>query len=210
MEFNLELLRVIDNKNICILSDKNPLSNLKENEHGGYSYNPFNILRDVWVDIYNGIGDLDVLETILIDKIKVNSKDFLELLEKISVHECLSYMRLNVEKRLLSITLSDRSELLIKKMLIKLPVSMVLGIIYGSITQTSDYILQNKGTFKSRNESYIAGVLYNKVENYFERALANNWSLKPYNRDFNLPQSSLSRLLFIMDPKNRTGMIEIK
>ena len=68
--------------------------------------------------------------------------------------------------------------------------------IYGSITQTSDYILQNNGTFKSRNESYIAGVLYNKIENYFERALANNWSLKPYNRDFNLPQSSLSRLLF--------------
>lgn len=196
IEFDRELLRVIDNKNICILSDKNPLSNLKENEHGGYSYNPFNILRDVWVDVYNGIGDLDVLETILIDKIKANSEDFFELLEEISVNECLSYMKLNVEKRSLSITLSDRSEILIKKMLIVRPVNVIFGIIYGSITQTSDYILQNNGTFKSRNESYIAGVLYNKIENYFERALANNWSLKPYNRDFNLPQSSLSRLLF--------------
>jgi hypothetical protein len=196
IELDRELLRVIDDKNICILSDKNPLSNLQENENGGYSYNLFNILRDVWVDVYNGIGDLEVLETILIDKIKANSEEFFELLEEISVHECLSYMRLNVEKRSLSITLSDRSEILIKKMLIKFPVNIIWGIIFSSIKNTSDYILQNKGTFKSRNESYIAGVLYNKIENYFERALANNWSLKPYNRDFNLPQSSLSRLLF--------------
>lgn len=196
IEFDRELLRVIDNKNICILSDKNPLSNLQENENGGYSYNLFNILRDVWVDVYNGIGDLGVLETILIDEIKANSEAFFELLEEVSFHECLSYMKLNVEKRSLSITLSDRSELLIKKMLIKFPVNIIWGIIFSSIKNTSDYILQNKGTFKSRNESYIAGVLYNKIENYFERALANNWSLKPYNRDFNLPQSSLSRLLF--------------
>lgn len=195
-ELDLELLQSLDSRNICIISDINPLSNLQENEYGTYSYSLYNILRDIWIDGYNGFNDISLIDNYLLNKINTNTEEFFQVIEKISVYECIAYLQLNLEKRSIAVDISERAYTLMKKMLKIFPVNVIWGIIFSSIRYTSDYVLQNKGNFKSRKESYIAGVLYNKIESYYEKALVNNWELKEYSRDYNLPQSSLSRLVF--------------
>ncbi|HLX52950.1 MAG TPA: hypothetical protein VKR58_03365 [Aquella sp.] len=130
------------------------------------------------------------------EKISTNPEELYQIIIKISVYECIAHLQLNLKRRSIVTNVSERAHSLFKKLLDSFSVNIIWGIIYSSIKSTSDYILKHKGTYKSRNESYLATVLYNKIESFAERALINNWDLTAFKRDFDLPQSSISRLVF--------------
>ena len=69
--------------------------------------------------------------------------------------------------------------------------AQVYNFIWRATKDAAAYYMRSSISKRQAANSVVGNISRN-----MERALANGWDVKPFNRNYNLPQSSLSRIIF--------------
>ncbi len=119
------------------------------------------------------------------------SLEIKQLCEEVALQECLAYLDYQLTARHFVFSPRKKTKEVFKKLLQKYSVAQMYNFIYRACRYASDEY-QKRQISKEQAANLIPGA----VQRYAERAEAEGWEITPYKRDFNLPQSELSVVLY--------------
>lgn len=116
---------------------------------------------------------------------------FFELCKDLQLVECLVFLKLMMQRYDFSFIPGEKTKQVINQCLIRFSVAQVCNFILRAAKDSAAYYVSGRvSKFQAANS--VVG----RISNNMERALANDWVVTPLSRNYKLPQSSLSRLVF--------------
>lgn len=147
-----------------------------------YYLNITNSTMDIMEDLMNPTLDsLDIQD----------AKEIVAIWNKIALNECLEYLRYKMSSVGLELNAGEKTYLTFNELLKNYSVSQIMNIIYRSISQATHQIMERK-----LSKKHGANLVIHNCLSYGEKAVANQWDVMGYRRDFNCKQSILSELFF--------------
>lgn len=119
--------------------------------------------------------------------------DVVFLAKELSYIECISYIRFTLSEHGLEFNPGEKTELIIYNALNNFSVSQIYNFIWRAAKDAAAFYLR-----AATNKKHAANTIVSNIEKQVDRALANNWNVTPYKRNYAMPQSAVSRTLFNM------------
>ena len=98
-----------------------------------------------------------------------------------------------LEEHQLYLSPGEKSRQMLSRCLEHFSVAQVYNFIWRAAKDAAAYYMRS-----SISKRQAANSVVGNISRSMERALANEWEVKPFGRNYNLPQSSLSRVIFNM------------
>lgn len=117
--------------------------------------------------------------------------DWRELWKEISLHECLSYLRLVLGEHGLPFRPGEKTHLVLDETLESFSVAQVWGMIWRAGRDAAAFFMRRNAT-----RPHAANTVVGSIQRHAERALSEGWDIQPFNRDRRLPRSALSQVFF--------------
>ena len=114
-----------------------------------------------------------------------------DIWREIALGECLDYLIYQMNKVGFNFSPGDKTVAVINELLDSFSVSQVYSIIYKGITNATRYYQEGGISKKQAANSVIS-----RCQGFAEKALIEGWDISKYKRIKELPQSSLSQILF--------------
>jgi RNase P subunit RPR2 len=194
VEFDLKILNELFDAKIIRVSYLSNLETitLKENNYSFYISKvkwliPFDDKIFQLASFYN---DLEA---------RIKSQGFIEnhfdeivlLCQEISKIECLAYLDRTLAQNGLTYSYGEKTHAVITHALENFSVAQVYNFIWRSAKDATGFHQQHRVS-----KDHAAKTVVGSIERQAERALANQWEIKPFTRHSQYPQSILSRILF--------------
>ena len=117
--------------------------------------------------------------------------EFITLCKEVQLNECLGFLKVILEDHQLYLSPGEKTRQVLSQCLEKFSVAQVYNFIWRAAKDAAAYYMRSSISKRQAANSVVGNISRN-----MERALANGWEVKPFNRNYNLPQSSLSRIIF--------------
>jgi hypothetical protein len=174
-----------------IVSQDSDLDHVTLKDDGGYSFvlNKAQFLiphpdpKALIVEIDNILTSDDYAE--------LNRNELKALAREISLQECLVYLERALSEHQLQYSLGEKTVLVLNKGLETYSVSQMYCFIWRAAKDAAAFYARSRVS-----RDHAAKTVVGNVEKQIERASANGWDVASYRRNFDHPQSILSRVLF--------------
>ena len=190
--YSIEILKQLYRDNILLIDPSSNLSAFNFHNDGSFS---FSITEVIWLINYkDNISSLQSMigEIVCMPEFfDTYSLEIKQLCEEVALQECLAYLDYQLTARHFVFSPGEKTKAVFNKLLQKYSVAQMYNFIYMACRYASDKY-QKRQIPKKQAANLIPGV----VQRYGERAEAEGWEIKSYKRDFNLPQSELSVVLY--------------
>ncbi len=110
---------------------------------------------------------------------------------EIALEECKEFFRYTARERGLPNASEKSNETMLKNLLKDFSVAQCYRIIWGGAQQASDFLVRKRCS-KQHAANYSVGC----CQRWSDRARAEDWEVKHFKRNFNLPRSALSHTFF--------------
>lgn len=110
---------------------------------------------------------------------------------EIALAECKEFFRYSAEERRLPEAGEKSTETMLKSLLQHFSVAQCCRIIWPGAQRAADFLARRRCTAK-----HAANYMIGECQRWADRARAENWEVKPFKRNFNLPRSSISHVFF--------------
>lgn len=110
---------------------------------------------------------------------------------EIALAECKEYFRHSAEERELPEAGEKSTETMLRYLLESYSVAQCYRIIWTGAQRASDFLVRKRCSRK-----HAANYMIGECQRWADRARAENWEVKPFKRDFNLPRSAISHVFF--------------
>lgn len=190
-EYGVTILRELYSSKLLIVSPDSNLDRIELDGRGGYSFYMGEV--EFILPSSNPAGFINAIEEdLLTPDFFENHKAELEFFAKeIALQECLAYLDRVLMEHKLQYSPGDKTSLVLKKGLESYSVAQMCSFIWRSAKDAAAFYARNK---VSKDHAAKTGV--GSIERQIERALANEWTVAAYRRNYDHPQSVLSRTLF--------------
>lgn len=125
------------------------------------------------------------------DEYLFNNEFCYELWKEINLNESIQYFQHHMNKVKFNTEIGEKTRKTFERIVDYFSLSEIFYIIHKSIANGTK--LYQSGEY---SKTHAINIVKREISNYSERVIANNWSLTGYNRDYNLPESTLSKILF--------------
>lgn len=119
--------------------------------------------------------------------------EFIALCKEVQLNESLGFLKTILEDHKLYLSPGEKTRQVLSQCLEKFSVAQVYNFIWRAAKDAAAYYMRSPISKRQAANSVIGNISRN-----MERAVANDWDVKPFHRNYNLPQSSLSRIVFNM------------
>jgi hypothetical protein len=124
------------------------------------------------------------------DVLNARRDELLALAKEISLLECLSFLGHVLAEHRLTLTPSDKTKIVLSRALEVCSVSQVYNLIWSATRAAAAFCM------RGANRRHAANSVVGNIQRHLDRALANNWTIGAFRRNFSLPQSILSQVVF--------------
>jgi hypothetical protein len=114
-----------------------------------------------------------------------------DLWSEVALEECKQYFLSEMEKVGFDFSIGEKTILVFKDLLHNFSVSQIFGIIYSSITYATRLLQE-----KTLTKKHAANSVVTFCQRRGEKAIAEKWDLRSYHRNYHLPQTMVSQVLF--------------
>lgn len=157
----------------------------------------FSLVNAIWrLEFQEGdsLGNvLKRLEDLLSDSeyIETVSDELCELITEISLMECLAYLEYNLGEHNLPFKPGEKTKNVFLQAMKTLSVAQIYTFIWRACKDAAAYYMRG-GISKQQAANAVVG----NIQRQHERAIANSWTVGEFKRNYNLPQSILSQVVF--------------
>lgn len=110
---------------------------------------------------------------------------------EIALAECKEYFRHSAEERELPEAGEKSTETMLRYLLESLSVAQCYRVIWICAQRASDFLVRKRCSRK-----HAANYMIGECQRWADRARAENWEVKPFKRNFDLPRSAISHVFF--------------
>jgi len=114
-----------------------------------------------------------------------------ELCDELALEECLAYLENALAEHRLGYEFGDKTRSVITKALNSFSVAEMYNFIWRAAKDAAAFYQRGAGS-----KDHASKTVLGSIERQCERALANGWQVTPFKRNWNLPQSELSRVVY--------------
>ncbi|WP_299876442.1 hypothetical protein [uncultured Cocleimonas sp.] len=114
-----------------------------------------------------------------------------ELIDTLRFEECTAFLKLMQSQHGFDYRVGKKTAHVLKQLLNTLSVAQVYSFIWSSAKDSASYYLRKKVSKRQASNTVIGN-----IERKFDRFIANEWDIPAYKRNFELPISSVSLVLF--------------
>lgn len=188
---DLDLIKSIYAANLICVSPISDLNSITLSENNGYSFYidkvKFIPPSENPIAFINNLEDFITSTNFLIK----NQKEIEDLAYELARHECLFYLSYVLNEHGLNYSPGEKTILVIDKCLKEFSVAQIYNFIWRAGKDAAAFYLRQRVS-----KDHAAKTVVSNIERQLERSLSNNWEVKPYKRNYEYPQSILSRVLF--------------
>lgn len=189
-DYDLKIIRHLIDRKLLVISLNTPLEVIELHAD------------DVGIDYATTVFDITLkLEQVrkliadfLDDLVITNANErteFVELCREIQLRECLSFLTNRLEEHQLSMVPGEKTKQVITICLERFSVAQLYNFIWRAVTNAAAYYMRSHVSKRQAANSVVGA-----ITRYMEQAIANEWEVKPFKRNYNLPQSMLSQIVF--------------
>lgn len=132
----------------------------------------------------------DFLDTEALQNIK-HTAEFIELCEEVQLQECLAFLKVKLEEHQFDFSPGKKTQHTLRQCLKSFSVAQTYNFIWRAARDAAAYYMRS---YVSKRQA--ANTVVGSISRSLEQALANDWYVKAFNRNYDLPQSSLSHIIF--------------
>lgn len=149
----------------------------------------FNLVFDVdqVTTLFNEFFDEEAVQTVK------QAPEFSALCKEVQLNECIGFLKAMLEKHQLYLSPGEKSRQIISRCLEHFSVAQIYNFIWRATKDAAAYYMRSPISKRQAANSVVGNITRN-----LESALANEWHVKAYHRNYSLQQSSLSRVIFNM------------
>jgi hypothetical protein len=194
-EFDLSILKYLYHSGITAINPLSDLDAFEFKEEGRFS---FYLDRVTWSFVLpEGIPHprylIEALESKMSSDDYMNQKhdEVSELVKEISLLECINYLEFVVAKHQLSFTPGEKTKLILGQVLEKFSVAQAYSFIWRSAKDAAAFYMRAQV-----NRKHAANTVVSNIQRQYEQAIANNWDVSAFRRNYDRPQSVISQVVF--------------
>jgi hypothetical protein len=193
--FDISVLKTLYRSGVTAINPLSDLDSFEFNEEGGFS---FDLTRVAWCFVLpDGLSHPRYLVEAL--ELKMSSGDYInqnhdevsELVKEISLLECINYLEFVVAEHQLSFTPGEKTKLILGQVLEKFSVAQAYSFIWRSAKDAAAFYMRAQV-----NRKHAANTVVSNIQRQYEQAIANNWDVKAFRRNYDRPQSVISQVVF--------------
>ncbi|MDA3807418.1 MAG: hypothetical protein PF440_05810 [Thiomicrorhabdus sp.] len=117
--------------------------------------------------------------------------DFKNLSQEVMLQSCLEFLIMLVEEHNLTFSPGEKTETLFRELSESFSISEIMNFIYSAVKNAAAYYMKGNVSKKQAANS-IVGSIQRRAENTIQE----NWEVKKFRRNYDLPQSTLERVLY--------------
>ncbi|APX92573.1 hypothetical protein BWR19_06235 [Halomonas sp. 1513] len=136
--------------------------------------------------------------------LRENSEEIEKLAWEQVLDEALAYLKYALMERGLPQRFGEMTHHVLRKALEEYSLAQVYRMIWQAARNASDYLVRNRTP-----KQQAANTVPRSIDGYLERARANDWEVSPFRRNYDFPQSVLSRVIFNQILKTDDGGFNI-
>lgn len=188
---SINLIKDLYSSGLLIVSPDSNLDRVTLKENGGYSFYmtevEFLLPSTSSSEFISSIEEEIALDS-FVDEHQLELRSF--ALE-ISLQECLAYLQRVLSEHQLQYSPGEKTFLMLNKGLESYSVSQMCNFIWRAAKDAAAFYVRNRVS-----KDHAAKTVVGNIERQIERASANDWDVAAYKRNYDHPQSVLSRTLF--------------
>lgn len=191
--FDLEIADYLYESKLLAINPDSDLRTFSLTENSEIVFDPQNIQWVIPLDnSYNHPSQfIEELES------KLSSMEFWPydelqpLMLRISLEEVLSYLEFALAKHTLYFTPGDKTRIVLSKALDNFSVSQIHNFIWRAAKDAAAFYVR-----KNIHKKHAANSVVGNIERQCELAINEKWDVKSYKRNYHMPQTVISRVLF--------------
>ncbi|WP_156926518.1 hypothetical protein [Carnimonas nigrificans] len=198
-QFTVELLNELQEVDIITISPRSPSESLIVTPEGEKRYYPLGVAWEVGVSM-SLTDSVDLAAAYSWLNNYVSMREFresswggiLHLGRRVVLEEALAYLNLELGRRGFPEREGEKTIAALKEALSHFSLSQVCWIISNQLRHVSDRYRQGQ----SYGLPHASNQVISGISKYTERAVANQWDVTRFKRDYDQPQSVISRVIF--------------
>lgn len=191
--YTIDIFKYLYNTNVILIDEKSPLEAFTYNLNDEIitSFSIDKVVYRLNIKPYeNNYGHM-IKRLLYPDESLFNNEFCYELWKEINLAETIQYFKHHMNKVKFNTEIGEKTRRTFERIVDNFSLSEIFYIIQKSIANGTK--LYQSGEY---TKTHAINIVKREISNYSERVLANKWSLTGYNRDYNLPESMLSKILF--------------
>lgn len=192
--FDMEILASLSQSGLISVHPESNLNAFQLLDDGGYRYYIALVAWSLLLpqDAGHPRELVELLERLLSSAEFRNARrdELLALAKEISLLECLSFLDYVLAEHRLALTPGEKTKVVLRRALEVCSVSQVYNLIWGATKAAAAFCM------RGANRRHAANSVIGNIQRQLERALANNWTISAFHRNYSLPQSILSQVVF--------------
>lgn len=162
-------------------------------EDGSFDFNKTEVSYQIlYDDSHDSLGSFYTnLEAMLPSLLLANVDEFWFQIRQISVEECLAYLDYTLDRHNIYYEPGTKTWQVLEQCLNDFSVAQIYNFIWRVSRDAAAYYMRENISKKQAANSVVS-----RLNSLRECAISQNWEVKSFRRDFNLLQSTLSRLVF--------------
>lgn len=132
----------------------------------------------------------DFLDTEVLQNIK-HSPELIELCKEIQLQECLAFLKVKLEEHQFDFSPGEKTQHTLRQCLKTFSVAQTYNFLWRAARDAAAYYMRS---YVSKRQA--ANTVVRSISRSLEQALANDWNVTAFSRNYDLPQSSLSHIVF--------------
>lgn len=191
-DFQIEIIRHLKNSKIITVHPCSPVDAFSEvPDDGNFT---FYLLKVYYHLNLTSLEDRSSIINKLMNPDKfedIYDEEAYNLWKRIALEECKENLLYNLKSVGFEYSIGEKTEQILTDLLQKFSTSQIYGIIWSCTTNATRYY-QEKNIPKKQAANSVIG----NCQRYAEKALAEGWEPKKFNRSKDCPQSALSKFFF--------------
>jgi hypothetical protein len=118
-------------------------------------------------------------------------QEALEIWKNVALHECKEYLMLSLKEHHFDFSLSEKTTQYLEYALEHFSTAQVYNTIWRAVKDAAAYYQRER--ISKRHASNLA---ISSIQRISERAIAENWDIKPYKRNYKCPPALVSEVLY--------------
>ena len=139
--------------------------------------------RNFVADLEQKISSMDYVET--------HYDEVVSLCEDLSLRECLFYLGHALEEHSLPFKPGEKTRLVLLTALKTFSVSQIYSFIWRAVKDAASFHMR-----KNVARHHAANTVVGNISSQTEKAIANNWTVSSYRRNYDYPQPTVRKILY--------------
>ncbi|MHA6250750.1 hypothetical protein [Oceanobacillus sp. CAU 1775] len=192
-EFTTELIKTLTGRDLIAPHPDSSLRAFPDDEDFPFGYYIYEVIYTLNIEPHDG-SYFNMVQRLLYpsqEEFEEDKEFCFQMWKKIAVNESLEYLSYSMEKVGFNEKKGAKTIKVLERLLEYFSVAQIYSIIYKSIANSTKLYQEGK-----LYKNHASNTVITSCESFGERAIAEGWNLTKYRRDFNLPETVISKVLF--------------